>query len=195
VNVARTILDREDLAGLGHVGQDRVVARDLAVVRIEAPLRPGHLQTGRYHRAVHVQRHPAAAEPSQRLAHQLRVQLAESPHTAVGELLQPAAQRALVGQPPQPGQAAHQGIASNVVDMAQPASSDPQQPEQQANHRHERVVARKGVLRERPAHPAVKIERPQEAIQQLEARVRRQRLPGELDLQIVVDTDLTTALS
>jgi hypothetical protein len=79
--------------------------------------------------------------------------------------------------------------------MGQPPSADPQQAEQPANHRCQRVVTRKLVLHQRSAHPAVKVQGGQETIQKLEPRVRRERLPGKLDLQIVVDTDLATALS
>lgn len=41
------------------VRRDGIVARHLAVMRVEAPLRPRHLQAGRHHRAIDVDRQPA----------------------------------------------------------------------------------------------------------------------------------------
>src|SRR4029077_8456159 len=54
VDVARSILHPQDLPALRLVGGDRVVARHLAAMRVETPLRPLDLQPGRDHGAVDV---------------------------------------------------------------------------------------------------------------------------------------------
>ena len=54
MHVPRPVLHAQDVRGLGDMRQDRVVARHLAVMRIEAAKRALHLQPCRDHHAIHV---------------------------------------------------------------------------------------------------------------------------------------------
>ena len=58
VHVARAVLQPEDVAGLGHVGDQRVVARVLPVMGVEPAERPANRGSGADDRAIDVNRQP-----------------------------------------------------------------------------------------------------------------------------------------
>jgi hypothetical protein len=61
VHVPWAVLNSQYLSALSLVGGDRVVARHLASVRVEAPLSPLDPKPGRHDRAIHVDGQPSGA--------------------------------------------------------------------------------------------------------------------------------------
>ena len=55
MDIARSILHSQDMAGLGQMRQDRIVRRILAMMRIKPPKRPSHTGSGGNHAAVDIQ--------------------------------------------------------------------------------------------------------------------------------------------
>src|SRR5207244_10114210 len=62
MDVPRTILEAQDVAGLRQMGYERVVAQMLPVMRIEAAEGPLHLGPRAYHGAIDIHRKPGQAE-------------------------------------------------------------------------------------------------------------------------------------
>ncbi len=104
MHVARTIADAEDLPGLGFVRRHRIVAGDLAVMRIEASKGPLRLQARRDHRPVHIQRQATKAGVPNRIGDQLIVDPQQAVDMLHPKSAKPAAQCSRRWQSCEPGE-------------------------------------------------------------------------------------------
>ena len=141
VDVARPVLDPQDVRGLGQVRHDRVVAGDLALVRVVATSRPLHLQPRRHHHAVDIDRPGAQPQARQQGAHHGRVerlQPSDGPHR---EVPQPPTQRARGGDDAHAAEPLEDRVVRDVGHMAQAPAADDDQPDQHPDHRDHPEVA------------------------------------------------------
>jgi hypothetical protein len=188
VHVAGPILHAEDVGGFGDVRQDRVVTRHLPVMRVEAAEGAFHLQPGRDHHAVHIDRDRPQPERRQPPRDHAGVQILQSTDGRHRERFQPATDRAGRWQALEPREAAEHGIVGDIGDMPQATPADHEQADQQSHHRHDAVVTPSGVPAKHLAHQGIEACPSEIAAEQLEACVRRQCDVAELQRQITIDT-------
>ena len=190
MHVAGPILHAEDVGGLRHVRQDRVVTRHLPVVRVEAAKRAFDLLPRRHHDTVHIDRQRAETERGQHPRDDARVEILQPADGGHREHLQPAADGPRRRQVSEPGEAAEQWIVGDIRHMPQSATADHQQAQQQPHHRHEAVVApRRGTTKDL-AHQRVEPRLAEIPREQFEPGVRGQRDVAEVQRQIAIDTRL-----
>ena len=115
MHVAGAVLQAEDVPRLGDVGDQRVVARVLSMMGIEAPEGPAHRGPGPDDRAVHVDREPRQVQTGERLSHQVAVERHERGERLLRELAQPVGHGAAGGQARQATEAGHQRIPTEVA--------------------------------------------------------------------------------
>src|SRR6059036_244056 len=85
VHVAGAILDPQDVAGLLDVGEQRVVAAVLPMVRIEAAKGPGDGGAGAHDGAIDIERDPKNVEARQRVEHELLIEPDQRPQRLLRE--------------------------------------------------------------------------------------------------------------
>lgn len=90
MHIARAVLHPEQMRRLSHMRRDRVVAGNLALMRIEAAEGTRDLQTGRDHYAIDVDRQRAQAQPRQHVRDHRGIKRLQPPDGLHGELRQPA---------------------------------------------------------------------------------------------------------
>ena len=171
--------------GLGEVGQQRIVARVLPMMGIEAAEGPADRRAGADHGAIDVDREPRQREPADRVRHDLVVQLTQRGQRRPRELPEPVAHRARRRNSRQAAEAAHQGIAGDVPQMLRSAAADVEERQDQQAEPGAAVVApHRG---QRSAESAGQIDPLQIPTQQFQPTVGRQLLRHELDGQIALD--------
>ncbi len=185
VDVAGPVLEPQDVPGLRHVGQERVVTGILAGVGIEAAKGPADRGAGADDGAVDVEREPGQAQPREGVEHDLLVEPDERPERLVSEPAQPIGDRARRREPGEPTEAANERIADEILQMLHAPGPDVEQGEQQQAQPRPAVVA--ADLGARPSQPGQQAEAARIAAEQLEAAVRRELLGNELDGQISLD--------
>ena len=141
VDVARPVLDPQDVCRLGQVRHDRVVAGHLPLVRVVAPRGPFDLQPGRHHDAVHIDRPGAQPQRGQQLTHDGRVEHLEAGDRAHREMPQPPTQRARGRHHAHVPEPLEDGVVRDVGHVAQAPAADGHQPDQHPHHRHHAEVA------------------------------------------------------
>ena len=185
VHVPGPILEAQDVPGLGDVSQQRIVAAVFAMVRIEAAERPGDRRSGADHGAVDIEGEPRHVEAGQGIEHELLIELDQRPQRLLGEAPEPVAHRAGRRHARQTREAAHEGIADQIMEMFQAPGADVQQGhEQQREPRSAVVTANRRTGRVQAAR---ELEVPHIPPQQFEAAVRRELLGHECDRQISLD--------
>ena len=126
VDVARTVLESEDLPGLRQVGEQRVVTGVLGMMGVKAAHRPGDFVTGADYGAVEVDRQ----SPEPQLLDLFIEQLAVDPHQrrqrALSKLLEPVDYRTVAGNAGQTAEAREQGIIGKVAQVLKPPRADHQ---------------------------------------------------------------------
>ena len=185
MHVARPILDPQDVAGLRDVGEQRVVAAVLPVVRVEAAERPRHGGAGAHHGAVDVKRKARNVEPGQGVEHQLLVESDQRPQRVLREAPQPVAHGARRRHARQAREAAHERVAHQILQMLQPPGADVRKRQQQQGQARPTVVTAE--RRARGLQAPGEIDPAQVAAQQFQTAVRRQLLRDERDRQIPLD--------
>ena len=115
VDVARAVLQPEDVAGLGHVGDQRVVARVFPMMGVEAAEGPADGGPGPDDRAIDVDRQARQVQAGERLGHEVAVEGDERGERLLRELAQPVRHGAAGGQPGQAAEARDQRIAAEVA--------------------------------------------------------------------------------
>lgn len=130
------------MAGLGQVRADGEVARHLPVVGGVAPEGPGHELPGREHGAVDVDRGELPREVERNdPRHEERVEASEGPDRSPSEPLQPPAERTVGRKISEATEPLEEGISPEEVDVAQTASSDQKEPNQDAADRDRAEVS------------------------------------------------------
>jgi hypothetical protein len=97
VDVARPVLEPQDVPGLGEMGDQRVVGRVLPVMGVEPAERPGDRRAGADDRAVDIDGEPRQLEPRDGLGDQVLVELHQRLQPLLGEALEPVADGPGVG--------------------------------------------------------------------------------------------------
>src|SRR5437899_2288672 len=186
VDVARPILDPQDLAALRLVRRDRVVARHLAPVRIEATLRPRDLQPRRDDRAIDVDREPPLPGVPDGAGGDARVHPLQRWQMAHAKCAEPAADRAGRRELAQSAEAPHDRIAVEVAQVADPASAA-QQERQHNEHEPDHAIVRRGQRRHQlvPQQPEPAIA-PEPPPHQLQAGVRGEAGYGDVRAMLAV---------
>lgn len=172
------------------MGGDRVIARHLASVRVEAPAGTLNLQPRRDHRPVHIQGQPPQCVAGYHLAHQLLVHPEQCRHAARIEAPQPATHRMGRRHPAQATQPFHHGIRLQVPDMPHPAASRNQQGQYHQYHRYRSKVAARQTPRRRATQPALQTQMPKKPSNQCQAGKRRQSGCLETKCQFTIDSTL-----
>ena len=173
------------MARLSQMGEQRIVAGILAMVRVEAPERPGDRGAGPHDRAIDVDGQPRQLQPSDGVGDELVVELDQRSQGRGRELPQPIAHRASRRDPGQPTEAGDQRIASDIPEMLQPAGADVEQRQHQQRQSSAAVIAACGG--EGGAQSAGQFPLPQIAAEHFQPAVRRQLLAHELDVQLSLD--------
>ena len=185
VHVAWAILEPQDVAGLGDVREQRVVAAVFPMVGIEAAEGPGDRGAGAHDGAVDIEGEPRDVQAGHRVEHDVLVQPDQRAQRILGEASQPIAHRARGRHAGQAGEPAHQRIPDEVLQVLQSPRADVgQRQEQQGETRATIVSPESGAGR---VQPAGQINLPQVAAHQLEPAVRRELLRDERDGQISLD--------
>jgi hypothetical protein len=185
MHVARAVLPLQDVAGLRHVSEQRVVARVLAVMGVEAPERPADRAPRADDRAIHVDRETRELQAGEVLAYEVAIERDEGREGLLRELAKPVAHCAARGQAGQAAEARDERIAGEITQMLQAPSADVEQ--RQDHQGQPRAAVITAQAREGLAQPRDHVDLPQIALQQLEAAVRSQRLGDELDRKITLD--------
>ena len=185
MDIAGAILEPEDVPGLGHVGDQRGVARILPMMGVEAAERPPHGRPRADDRAIHVNRQAWELESGQRLRHEVPVERDERGQRLLRELPHPVGHGATRGQPRQAAEARDQRIATEIAPVLQPSGADVEPRQQHQDDPVTAVVAPQP--RARLAPPRAQVDPAQIAAEPLQAAVRGERLGHELDREIALD--------
>lgn len=100
IHVPRAISHPQHVRGLSQVRRDRVVAGDLTPMRVVAALGSLHLQAGRDHHSVDIDRDRPQLQPRQDLRDHGGIERHQMLHAFHSEALEPAAHRARRGPHP-----------------------------------------------------------------------------------------------
>jgi hypothetical protein len=185
VDVDGAVLQPQDVAGLGDVGQERIVAGVFPMMRVETSERPAHRGPGPDHRAIHVDRDPRQGQARQRLGHEVAVERDERRQRLLRELAEPVRHGAPRGQPGQAAEAGDQRVAAQEAEVFQPSGADVEQGQEDQGEPRASVVTRQpGEYR---AQSCGQVDALQVPPQQLQAAVGRERLGHELDGEIALD--------
>lgn len=188
VDIARPILHAQHVRRFRQVRHDRVITRDLPVMRVESPEGSLDLPACRHHHAVHIDGPRAEAQRRQHARDHRGVDLLQPLDAGHRERLQPAAERAGrrhdvdLAEPPE------QGIVLNEGHVPQTPAAHDQQPDQQADHRHGPEVAPRGESGKRGAHDRIEARGPQIPAEQLQPGIRGERDVPEFQRQIPIDS-------
>jgi hypothetical protein len=185
VDVARPILEPQDVTRLGQVSQQRIVAGIFPMMRIEPAKGPGHRRASADHRAINVDGEPGQLQARHRFGHELLIQLNQRRQGGLRELLEPVTDGARARQPGQPAEPRDQRIPGDIAEVFQPPRADVEQGQNQQRHARRTVVA--GETGARCPQPLGQADASRVAAQQLEAPVRGELLPHELDAHIALD--------
>ena len=185
MDIAGPVLEAEDVSRLGHVRDQRVVARVLPMMGVEAAESPADGGPRADDRSIHVDRQARQLEPGQRLGHEIPIQGDERRQRLLGELPQPIGDRPAGGQSGQATEARHQRIPAEVPQVLEAPGPDVEQ--RQQHHRDPRTAVVAAQSREGLTQPRPQIDLAQIAPEQLQAAVRRERLGDELDREITLD--------
>ena len=115
VDVAGAVLEPKNLPGLREMCEQRVVARVLGVMGVEAAHGPGDLAAGADHGAVDVNRQSAQIELLNLLIEQLTVDPHQCAQRGLSELLEAVDDRAIAGNAGQTTEPREQRIAGHVA--------------------------------------------------------------------------------
>ena len=185
VHVARAIFDAQDVAGLRHMSEQRIVAAVLPMMRIEAAEGPGDRGASAHDGAVDIESESRQVQPDQRVQHEVLVEPDQRAERLLRDAPQPVAHRARRRDTGQPRKAAYERIPGQILQMLQPTRTDVRQRHEQQGEPGTSVIAA-----ERGAgglQSARQIEPVHVAADQLQPAVRRQVLGDERDGQIPLD--------
>ncbi len=188
MDVARAILHAEYVGRLGQVRHDRVVARHLPVMRIEAAEGALDLQARRDHDPVHVDRPRPHAERGEHPGDHRRVDLLQAADRRHRKALQPPAHGARRRHDLHRAEALEQWVILQIREVAQPPAAHDQQADQHPHHRHHAKVAPPGRARTRRADRGIEAGRAQVLAQQLEPGIGGEGHVGKLELEIAIDS-------
>ena len=187
VHIPRPVLQPQDVAGLGEMRQQRVVAGVLLAMGIVAAEGPGHRVAGPDHGPIHVDRQPRQVEPLELLVEQLAIEGDQRLQRFLGELLEPVDHRAVRREARQATESGDQWVVGEIAQMLEAAGPDDEQADHQEDQPARAVVAANVIAAKRLANPAMQLEQPEIPAQQLQTAVRGQLLRDELDGQIGLD--------
>jgi len=188
MHIAGAVLHAQDMRGLRQVREDRVVARHLPVMRIEASTRAVDLQPGRHDDAVDIDRDRAQPQPRHDLRDHRRVHPLPPLDGRHGEGRQPPTDGPRSRHHAHLAEATEDRVIGRVREVAQAPPADHEQPDQQPHHRHGPKVAAQRRVHKRIAHHAIEVDATQVLLEQLEACVGRELNIAELEREIRVDT-------
>ena len=126
VDVARTVLESENLSGLRQVGEQRVVTGVLGVMGVKAACSPSHFTTGTDDGAVEVDRQSAELQLLDLFIEQLAVDPRQRAQRALSKLLEPVDYRTVAGNAGETAEAREQGIIGKVTQVLEPPRADQQ---------------------------------------------------------------------
>jgi hypothetical protein len=121
MHVAGTVLEPEDVAGLRDVGQQRIVARVLPMVRVEPTEGPADGGPSPDHGAANVDGDPGQVQAGKGLGHEITVERHKGRQGLLRELPEPVRHGAVGWQPGQAAEARDQRVASQEAEVLQPA--------------------------------------------------------------------------
>jgi len=191
VDVAGPVLEPQDVPGLRHVGQERVVTGILAGVGIEAAKGPADRGPGADDGAIDVEREPGQLQTRECIEHDLLVESNERPERGVPEPAQPIGGGARRREPGEPTEVPDERIADEILQMLDATGPHVEQSEQQQAQPRPAVVPTYGG--KRLSQPWPQAESAHIAAEQLQTAVRRELLGNELDRQISLDHPPQTA--
>ena len=142
MDVAGPVLQPQDVAGLGDVGEQRIVAGVLPMMGIEAAEGPADGGAGADHGAIDVDRQPRQRQARDGVDHEVVVELDQRRQRLLRELPEPVAHGARRRHARQPAEARDQRIAGEVPQVLQPARADVEQRQHQQGEPAAAVVAR-----------------------------------------------------
>jgi hypothetical protein len=174
-----------DVAGLGDVGEQRVVAEMFPMMRIETAERPLDLGAGADDGPIHVDRQPRQAPGAEGFDDEIVIEFAQRRERRLRELLEPVAHRPAARQARQAAEPRDQGIADEIRQMLQAARADVEQAHHQQRQARAAVVTRE--RGERGPQPNDQLQFPDVAADEFKPAVRREVLGNELDRQITLD--------
>jgi hypothetical protein len=171
VDVAGTILEPQDLSGLGQVGEQRIVTGDLAVMGVKAARRPSHFSAGADHGAIQVDSQSGELQFLDLLIEQLAVEPHQRVQRALSKLLEPVDHRTVAGNTRQSAQPREQRIVGHEAQVAQPARADYQQTDHQQHQVAGAIIAAQILLGKCAPDARLQANQHQEAPQQFQTAI------------------------
>jgi hypothetical protein len=141
VDVAGTIVEPQDLSGLGQVGEQRVVTGNLPVMGVKAARRPRHFSAGANYRTLKVDSQSGQLQLLDLLIEQFAVEPRQRAQRSLGKLLKPVDYCAITRHAGQPAQPREQRILGDIAQVAQPAPADHQQTDHQQHQPTGAIIA------------------------------------------------------
>src|SRR5258708_22428562 len=187
MDVAGSILYAQDLSRLRQVSEQRVVARVLRMMRVEATHRPAHLRPRTEPCAIEINRQTAQPQPFDLVEHQFSHHGAEGAHPGHREALEPVHHRAFCRQAPQPAASCEQRVAREIAKVFGATSSHQYQPNHNQHQPKRSIVAAYFEGRQDSTHAATQIDAPTIPPHQLQSCVRGQSLGAEDYRKIAFD--------
>jgi hypothetical protein len=142
VYVPGPVLGAEDVPCLRDMGEQRIVAQMLPMMRIEATEGPLDLRAGAHDGPVHVNRQPRETPRGQGLDDEIMIEFHERREPRLRELLEPVAHGPGGRETGQAAEPRDQRIAGEILQMLQSARSDVEQPDHQQREARAAVVTR-----------------------------------------------------
>lgn len=171
MDIAGTVLEPQDLPGLGQVSQQRIVTGSLAVMGVKAARRPRHFGAGADHGAIKVDSQPGALQLLDLLIEQLAVEPHQRVQRALSKLLEPVDYRAVAGNARQSAQPREQRIVGHVAQVAQPARADYQQTDHQQHQVTGALIAAQILLGKCAPDARLQANQAEEAAQQFQTAI------------------------
>jgi hypothetical protein len=187
MHVARPVLQPQDVAGLGQVREQGVVAGVLLEMGIVAAEGPAHGVPRSDDGPIDVDRQPRQVEPLQLLVEQRAIEGDQRLERLLSELLEPVDHGTVRRNPRQARESRHQRIVGEIAQVFEAAGADREQRDHQQHQSACAVVAAEPVAVERLLDPPMQPEQPAVPAQEFQAAVRGQLLRDKLDGQIGLD--------
>jgi len=185
MDVPRTILEAEDVAGLGQMREERVVAQVLPMMRIEAAEGPLHGGSRGHDGPIDVDGQAGQLEFRDGLDHEITIEVDQGRQGGAGELLEPVADGVGRRHAGHATEAGEERVAGEIAQVFKAPGADVEQRHHQQRQPSPTVVARHSG--HRATQTRHHVEPVQVAAHQLKATVRREILLYELDRQITLD--------
>jgi hypothetical protein len=187
MDIPGAILHPEDLAGLGEMSSDGIVAGDLAVMGIETPKCSLCGMSRGDDRSIDIDGERAKRERLDHTTDHLSIDLLKRSNRCVCEVSKPTAECTKARHPGQSTESLEHNIAAEEIEVTQSPTTYDQQSQRHSDHGDRTVISRQPEASEVTANPTIQADRAQVANEKLKACVGTQSCLSELNSKILLD--------